>query len=83
MNKDVSGMMLGTAVAQKAAGPKAQDKRALGENELKPLLLFIDADEDGKISKQGWMKFTAGLPVTRRATRKIWPLFTTFSWIPR
>jgi hypothetical protein len=49
--------ILGTAVAQKAAVPKPQDKLALGENEIKQLLLLIDTDEKGKISKQEWMKF--------------------------
>jgi high-affinity nickel permease len=32
-------------------------KLALGENEVKQLLLLIDSDENGKISKQEWMKF--------------------------
>jgi EF hand len=45
------------AVAQKAAVPKPQDKLALGENEVKQLLLLIDTDENGQISKQEWMKF--------------------------
>ena len=49
--------MIGIAVAQKAAVPKAQDKLALGENEVKQLLLLMDTDENGKISKQEWMKF--------------------------
>jgi hypothetical protein len=49
--------ILGTAVAQRQAVPKAQDKLALGENEVKPLLLLMDTDENGKISKQEWMKF--------------------------
>jgi hypothetical protein len=49
--------ILGTAVAQKAAIPKPQDKLALGENEVKQLLLLMDTDQSGKISKQEWMKF--------------------------
>lgn len=49
--------MPGTAVAQKAGAPKAQDKLALGEAEIKQLLLLMDTDENGKISKQEWMKF--------------------------
>ena len=49
--------MLGTAVAQKAATPKPQDKLALGESEVKQLLLLMDTDKNGKISKQEWMKF--------------------------
>ena len=49
--------MLGTAVAQKAAAPKPQDKPALGEDEVKQLLLHMDTDKNGKIAKQDWMKF--------------------------
>jgi hypothetical protein len=49
--------MLGTVVAQKTATPKPQDKLALGEAEVKQLLLLIDTDKKGKISKQEWMKF--------------------------
>jgi len=49
--------ILGTAVAQRAAVPKPQDKLALGENEVKQLLLLMDTDQSGKISKQEWMKF--------------------------
>jgi hypothetical protein len=53
----ITWAMLGIAVAQKAATPKAQDKLALGEAEVKQLLLLIDTDKNGKISKQEWMKF--------------------------
>jgi len=49
--------MLGTAVAQRQAVPKPQDKLALGEPEVKQLLLLIDSDKSGKISKEEWMKF--------------------------
>ena len=49
--------ILGTAVAQKSAVPKPQDKLALGEYDVKQLLLLMDTDENGKISKQEWMKF--------------------------
>jgi hypothetical protein len=49
--------MLGTALAQRQAVPKPQDKLALGENEVKQLLLFIDTDKNGKITKHEWMKF--------------------------
>jgi hypothetical protein len=48
---------LGTAVAQKDSLPKPQDKLALGEAEVKPLLLRMDADKNGKISKHEWMKY--------------------------
>ena len=36
----------------KAAVPKRQAKLALGENEVKQLLLPIDTDDSGKISEQ-------------------------------
>jgi len=50
--------MLGTAVAQtKAAVAKRQDKLALAEIEVKQLLLLMDTNKNGKISKQEWMKF--------------------------
>jgi EF hand domain-containing protein len=49
--------ILGTAVAQRAAVPKPQDKLALGEYEVKQLLFLMDTDDSGKISKQEWMKF--------------------------
>ena len=49
--------ILGSAVAQKAAAPKSQDKLALGEPEVKQLLLLMDTDKSGKISKEEWMKF--------------------------
>jgi EF hand len=50
--------MPGGAIAQtKAAAPKAQDKLALGEEQAKQLLLLIDTDKKGKISKREWVKF--------------------------
>ena|SRR5882757_336092 len=53
----VIGIMPGTTVAQKQAVPKPQDKLALGENDVKQLLLLMHTDENGKISKQEFMKF--------------------------
>jgi hypothetical protein len=53
----LAGALLRTGVAQKAAAPKPQDKLALGEEEVKQLLLLIDTNKNGKISKQEWMKF--------------------------
>jgi hypothetical protein len=47
----------GSLVAQKAAVPKPQDKLAIGEEQAEQLLLLIDTDNSGKISKQEWMKF--------------------------
>jgi len=52
-----NGAMLGTAVAQKASAPKPQDNLALGEGEVKKLLLLMDTDNDGKVSKQEFMSF--------------------------
>jgi EF hand len=49
--------MPGTLVAQKAAVPKPQDKLALGETQVMQLLLLMDTDKNGKISKQEWMQF--------------------------
>ena len=49
--------MVGTAVAQKAGVPKPQDKLAIGEDEAKQLLLLVDTNKKGKVSKQEWMKF--------------------------
>src|SRR5260370_33490837 len=53
----VTWVLLGNAVAQRQAVPKLQDKLALGEPEVKQLLLFMDTDKSGKISKEEWMKF--------------------------
>jgi len=48
----------GIAVAQTTANvPKVQDKLAIGENEVKQLLLLMDTDKNGKISKQEYMTF--------------------------
>ena len=52
-----SWIMAATALAQKASVPKPQDNVELGENEAKQLLLLIDTDKSGKISKQEWMRF--------------------------
>ncbi|MFZ0199355.1 MAG: hypothetical protein WB523_00710 [Candidatus Sulfotelmatobacter sp.] len=51
-------VMLSTGMAQtKAAVPKPQDKVALGEEEVKQLLLLMDKDKNGKISKAEYMRF--------------------------
>jgi hypothetical protein len=52
-----TGAMLGNAAAQKAAVPKPQDKLALGESEVKQLLLLMDTNRKGMVSKQEYMKF--------------------------
>lgn len=51
------GAMLGPAMAQKTTPAKPPDKLVLGEDEVKQLLLLMDADRNGKISKQEWMTF--------------------------
>jgi hypothetical protein len=51
------GATMETAIGQKAATPKPTDKLALAEPEVKQLLLLMDTDKNGKISKQEWMKF--------------------------
>jgi Ca2+-binding EF-hand superfamily protein len=49
--------LVGTAVPQKASVPKQPSKESLGEENVKELLLLMDTDKTGKISKQEWMKF--------------------------
>jgi hypothetical protein len=48
---------LGTAAAQKASVPRPQDRLALGEAHVKALLLIMESDSNGMISKQEYMKF--------------------------
>ena len=52
-----TGSMLGHAAAQKASVPKPQDRLALGEDDVKQLLLLMDTDKHGKVSRQEYMKF--------------------------
>ena len=49
--------MRGIAMAQKASAPKSQANLALGEGEVKKLLLLMETDNDGKVSKQEFMRF--------------------------
>ncbi len=52
------GVVPRTAVAQtKASVPKPQNKLIIAEDEFKHLLLLMDANKNGKISKQEYMKF--------------------------
>jgi hypothetical protein len=55
-----SGTFMGTAIAQKKTpdAPK-QNALVLGENEVKQLLLMMDTDKNGKISRQEFMTFMA------------------------
>jgi len=50
-----AGASLGTAAAQAADKPK--DKLTLGEVEVKQLILLMDADKNGKISREEYMRF--------------------------
>lgn len=49
--------LLASAAAQKASVPKPQDRLAMGEDEIKHLLLLMDADKQGMVSKQEFMKY--------------------------
>jgi len=46
-----------TTLAQKRADPNPQDKLALADENVKKLLLLMDSDHNGKISKHEWMSF--------------------------
>jgi hypothetical protein len=48
---------LGTAAAQKASVPRPQDRLAMGEEHVKQLLLIMETDSKGMISRQEYMKF--------------------------
>jgi hypothetical protein len=49
--------VVAAAAGQKAATPKDHNKAALGEDKVRQLLLLMDADKNGKISKQEYMNF--------------------------
>jgi|ERR1700691_353810 hypothetical protein len=49
--------VVGSADAQKQPPPKAPDKFALAQGQIEQLLLMMDTDKNGKISKQEWMSF--------------------------
>ena len=53
----VAAMITSGAFAQRASVPREPDKIALGESEVKQLLLLMDTDNNGKVSKQEFMKF--------------------------
>jgi hypothetical protein len=50
-------LFIGTVVAQKQSVPRPPDKLALGENQVKELVLLMDTSQNGKISKQEYMHF--------------------------
>jgi hypothetical protein len=55
------GIVAGTAAAQKVDKSTNQKERSLvlGEQEVKQLLLLMDTDRSGKISRQEFMNFMA------------------------
>ncbi len=53
----VTGAVALADVAQKPGAAEAQDKLALANENVKQLLLLLDADKNGRISKKEWMSF--------------------------
>jgi len=49
--------LVAAPAGQRASRPRPQDKEALGENDVKQLLLLMDTDKNGKISKKEYMSF--------------------------
>ena len=47
----------GVAVAQKLGASAQQDKFAMANENVKKLLLLMDTDKSGKVSKREWMNF--------------------------
>jgi len=47
----------GAAVAQKVPAPAQGDKFAVANQDVKELLLLMDTDKSGRISKHEWMSF--------------------------
>jgi Ca2+-binding EF-hand superfamily protein len=52
-----SGIAATTTVAQQRVTANPQDKLALADLNVKELLLLMDTDHNGKISKHEWMSF--------------------------
>ena len=52
-----AGTMLVNAAAQKASVPKPQNRLTMGEDEVRRLLLLLDPNKKGMISKQEFIKF--------------------------
>jgi len=48
---------VGTAAAQRQSTPRTATGRALAEEDVKQLLLLIDTDKNGRISRQEYMQF--------------------------
>lgn len=49
--------LTGVAVAQKVGSSQQQDKFAVANQDVKELLLLMDTDKSGKVSKREWMNF--------------------------
>lgn len=47
----------GVAFAQRLVRTGEQDKFAIANEDIKELLLLMDTDKSGKVSKQEWMNF--------------------------
>ena len=47
----------GNAAEERQTLPKPPDKQMLRAEEVKQMLLLMDTDENGKISKQEWLRF--------------------------
>lgn len=47
----------GIAFAQKLGASAEQDKFALANEDVRQLLLLMDTDKSGKVSKREWMSF--------------------------
>jgi Ca2+-binding EF-hand superfamily protein len=48
---------MGATAPQKDSAPKIANKQVIAQSEVKQLLLLMDADKNGKISKQEWMDY--------------------------
>jgi hypothetical protein len=53
------GSFVESAVAQKQDTPIKQDKLALSDSDVKQLLLIMDVDKSGKVSKKEFLEFMA------------------------
>ena len=48
---------IGAAAPQKDSAPKVPNKVLLGQAQVKQLVLLMDTNQNGKISKQEWMDY--------------------------
>jgi Ca2+-binding EF-hand superfamily protein len=52
-----AALILAVGAGQTQSVPKKKDKLALGQEEVKQLVLLMDTDKNGKVSKQEYMSF--------------------------